>query len=167
MATPKNRKSISSKRPNLCRHKILCSVCTHPQRDEIEREFLSWGSPAKIASEYGLANRAAIYRHAHALNLYQKRTKNLCGALERIIEKVDNVPVNNPTVVIHAVMALEKMRAQGKFKAADDESSRTEPFDCMTLEEYEVYAQSGVLPIWYKNPKEPSGSTSSEGGENA
>jgi hypothetical protein len=155
MANSKSPKSSN-------RHKLLCTVCAHPQRNDIEREFLSWGSPAKIAADYGLANRASIYRHAHALNLHQKRINNLCGPLERIIEKVESVPVNNASVIIQAVIVLAKLRAEGKLEDADDVSSRSELFDCMSIEEYEAYAKDGTLPSWYKK----TGSNGSEGGEN-
>ena len=136
-------------------------------RNDIEREFLSWGSPAKIAADYGLANRAAIYRHAHAMKLYQKRIRNICGALERLIEKVETVPVNNASVIIQAIIVLEKMRAEGKLEDADDMSSRRELFECMSIEEYEAYAKDGTLPSWYKTTKGSSGSSGSEGDENA
>ena len=40
--------------------------------EEIEGDFISWRSPAAIATEYGLADRASVYRHAHALGLFDK-----------------------------------------------------------------------------------------------
>ena len=160
-----NRKSPSSG-SNIRRHKLLCRVCTHPQRDEIEREFISWGSPAKIAADYGLANRAAIYRHAHALKLYEKRNLNLCGALARVIEKVDTVPVN-AAAIMKAIVLLEKMTAEGKVEEVDDKNSRSELFACMNGAELEAYAKDGTLPSWFKEPKKSSSSNGSEGGENA
>ncbi len=54
---------------NLGRHAAECKICAHA-REEIEREFISWRSPATIAKSYKLANRASVYRHAHALGLY-------------------------------------------------------------------------------------------------
>jgi hypothetical protein len=77
----------SSKRPSLGRHRRHCSVCAHAKRAEIEAEFVSWRSPVAIASEYGLADRSSIYRHAHALDLFSKRQRNVRAALEKIIEK--------------------------------------------------------------------------------
>jgi hypothetical protein len=38
--------------------------------------------------EYGLADRASVYRHAHALGLFAKRQRNIPAALEKNIEKV-------------------------------------------------------------------------------
>ena len=47
---------------NLGRHKRNCSVCCHPKLAEMEADFISWRSPAAIAKEYGLADRASVYR---------------------------------------------------------------------------------------------------------
>ncbi len=67
-------------RVSLGRHKRTCSVCGHQQRDEIEAAFVGWRSPAAIAQEYGLADRASVYRSAHALGLFPKRQKNIPGS---------------------------------------------------------------------------------------
>jgi hypothetical protein len=65
------------------RHEYNCSVCSHPQREEIERDFVNWVSPATIAKHYKLANRASVYRHAHALDLFPKRQRNVRAAPKR------------------------------------------------------------------------------------
>ena len=80
-------------------HENNCSVCSHPQREEIERDFVNWGSPATIAKHYKLANRASVYRHAHALDLFPKRQRNVRAALEKIIERAGEVVVTAPAVV--------------------------------------------------------------------
>ena len=74
---------------SLGRHKRACSICAHKQLEEVENAFISWRSPAAIAEEFGLSDRASVYRHAHALGLFQKRQRNIRAALERIIERVD------------------------------------------------------------------------------
>src|SRR5271154_5732497 len=84
---------------NLGRHKRTCSVCAHKQREELESAFISWRSPAAIAEEYGLSDRSSVYRHAHALGLFQKRQKNVRAALERIIEKAGEVEATASAVV--------------------------------------------------------------------
>src|SRR5712691_3362805 len=86
-------------RPNLGRHESGCKVCNHAQRAEIEREFVSWRSPAALAKHYGLKDRTSIYRHAHATGLFATRSKNLKAALERIIERADEVEVTAGAVV--------------------------------------------------------------------
>jgi hypothetical protein len=37
------------------RHGRKCKVCRHPDRDAIERDFLRWHSPDRIAEDYGIA----------------------------------------------------------------------------------------------------------------
>jgi hypothetical protein len=62
---------------NLGRHQSGCKICSHPQREEIERDFITWKSPTPIVKQYGLADRTSIYRHAHALGLFAKRSRNV------------------------------------------------------------------------------------------
>src|SRR5579864_5632819 len=59
----------TSERPNLGRHAANCNVCKHPQRDEIEDEFLAWEPIQRICRSFKLINRSSIYRHARAFNL--------------------------------------------------------------------------------------------------
>jgi hypothetical protein len=44
------------RRASMGRRQRKCPVCHHPQRKEIEQEYLRWRSPAAIAREYGLTN---------------------------------------------------------------------------------------------------------------
>jgi len=74
-------------------------ICSHVQREEIEFAFIGWRSPATIAMEFGLADRASVYRHAHALGLFPKRQRNIRAALGRIIERADSVDVTASAVV--------------------------------------------------------------------
>src|SRR5215831_7433972 len=76
---------------NQGRHAAECKICTHPQRDEIEKDFLNWQSPASIAKQYGLRNRSSVYRHAHAMGPLVKRQRNVRAALEKIIERAGEV----------------------------------------------------------------------------
>src|SRR5271169_6268244 len=97
---------------NLGRHRRNCSICAHPKCSEIEADFVSWRSPEVIAREFGLADRASVYRHAHALGLFPKRQRNVRAALERIIEKAGEVDVTAASVVA-AVQAYSKINATG------------------------------------------------------
>jgi hypothetical protein len=72
---------------NLGRHAAECKICAHGQREDIERDFINWRSPAAIAKSYKLTNRASVYRHAHAYGLFSKRQRNVRAALEKIIER--------------------------------------------------------------------------------
>ena len=99
------------------RHKRACSVCRHEQREEIEAAFIGWRSPAAIAEEFGLADRASVYRHAHALGLFAKRQRNIRAALERIIEKAGEVDVT-ATAVVAAVQAYARSMRLGSGSTA-------------------------------------------------
>jgi hypothetical protein len=88
-----------SQRVSIGRHQRYCCVCSHPEREEIEGEFVAWRSPAAIAIDYGIADRAIVYRHAHALGLFTKRQRNIRAALERIIERAGDVDVTASAVV--------------------------------------------------------------------
>jgi hypothetical protein len=65
---------------------------------EIEQAFVNWNSPIRIAQEYSVT-RDSIYRHACAVNLMEKRRRNVRAALERIIESAGEVEVNAAAVV--------------------------------------------------------------------
>lgn len=140
--------SSRAKPVSLGRHRRNCSVCAHPERLEIEAEFIAWRSPASLAQQYGLADRSSIYRHARALNLLTKRERNLRGALVRIIEKVDDVPVTSGAVVA-AVAALAKINASGQWVDPGERVSVHELFGRMSREELQAYAETGRLPGWF------------------
>ncbi|HKW34451.1 MAG TPA: hypothetical protein VJN92_15680 [Candidatus Acidoferrum sp.] len=137
-----------SKPVNLDRHKRNCTVCAHKKREEIEAEFVAWESPAKLAKDYRLAHRAALYRHAHAFGLFEKRKRNVRAALERLIEKVGDVEVT-ASAVVAAVQAYAKINAQGQWIDRTEHVSLNELFERMTQVELEVYARDGELPGWF------------------
>lgn len=96
------------------RHDRKCSICRHRDRADIERDFLHWYSPRKIADEYGLPHHSAIYRHAHATGLFAQRATNLRIALGPIIEQCMNVSVCADNV-IRAVVAFAHLNDQGEW----------------------------------------------------
>jgi hypothetical protein len=134
---------------SLGRHKRNCSVCGHEQREEIESAFIGWRSPAAIAEEYGLADRASVYRHAHAVGLFLKRQRNIRAALERIIEKAGEVDVT-ASAVVAAVQAYAKINAAGEWIDRTETVSMNDLFDRMSTQELEAYAQTGALPGWFR-----------------
>ncbi|MGB0065597.1 MAG: hypothetical protein WBP85_14235 [Terracidiphilus sp.] len=134
---------------SLRRHQRNCSVCGHQQREGIESAFVGWRSPAAIAEEYGLADRTSVYRHAHALGLFQKRQRNVRAALERIIEKAGEVDVT-ASAVVAAVQAYAKINSAGEWIDKTETTSMNDLFDRMSLLELEAYAQTGALPDWFK-----------------
>jgi hypothetical protein len=137
-----------TKRPSLGRHKRSCSICRHEKRKEIEADFISWQSPATIAREYGLTDRASVYRHAHALGLFGKRQRNVRAALERIIEKAGDFEATAAAVVT-AVQAYSKINAAGQWIERSEHVNVNELFERMTTAELEAYARDGDLPDWF------------------
>ena len=61
-------KNAEPKPVNLGRHESQCLLCQHPQREDIEREWIDWGNTSRLAEEYGLS-RDSLYRHMHAMGL--------------------------------------------------------------------------------------------------
>src|SRR5271167_4888585 len=84
--------------PDPLRHERKCLICNHPDRDAIEEEFLHWHSPAEIASRYDIS-RHAIYRHAHAGNLFAERSGKMRSVLDLIIERADIAKVTGDTII--------------------------------------------------------------------
>lgn len=135
---------------NVERHKRACLVCAHASCDEIEAAFIAWRSPAAIAQEFGLSDRASVYRHAHALGLFEKRRRNVRAALERIIESAGDVDVT-ASAVVAAIAAYTKINAAGEWIDRTETVSLNDLFNRMSASELENYAQTGVLPHWFRS----------------
>jgi len=108
-----------------------------------------------------LADRASVYRHAHALGLFSRRQRNVRAALEKIIEKAGEVDVTAAAVVA-AVQAYSKINAAGQWVDRSEHLNLNELFDRMTQQELEAYAKDGTLPDWFKVTV---GATRMDGGE--
>ena len=141
--------STSNETVSIGRHRRNCAVCAHPERQEIESRFISWQSPGTIAQDFGLADRASVYRHAHAFGLFGKRQRNIRAALERIIERAGDVDVT-ASAVVAAVQAYAKINAAGQWIERTEQVSLNNLFDRMSTQELEEYAQSGTLPKWFE-----------------
>jgi len=136
-----------NKKPvNPGRHEYHCTICSHAQREELERAFLNWNSPSSISKLYSVS-RDSIYRHAHALGLMEKRRRNVRAALEKIIEKAGDVEAS-ATAVVSAVAAYAKINANGQWVERSEHVSLNELFDRMTPQEMEMYAKEGTVPTW-------------------
>ena len=101
--------------PDFSRHSRRCTVCAHPHRDAIEADFVRWRSPNTIANMYGLVDRAALYRHAHATGLFARRKRETCRVLEYILECVETCPITALETVIRATRAYAHMDDQGRW----------------------------------------------------
>jgi hypothetical protein len=85
--------------PKQSRHARRCTVCHHKDRLEIEDDFLHWRPSTEIAAEYDLPDRRAVYRHARATRLYQRRMRNMRVACSHIVEHADRVTPNAKNVL--------------------------------------------------------------------
>ncbi len=103
-------KEKASPRKNLRRHARKCGVCRHPNRKEIEQDFLCWQSPDVIAKAHGIADHSSVYRHAHAVGLFERRNQTLRLALGPIIERAMTVRVT-ADAVIRAVMVCVNLNS--------------------------------------------------------
>jgi len=90
--------------PGLERHRRKCRICRHPDREEMEQEYVEWFKPAGIARHYDVPERA-LYRHFEAVGLVSSRRANLVAALENIVERGAEAPITGSTV-IRAVKAI-------------------------------------------------------------
>ncbi len=136
------------KRPLPRRHEAGCRVCAHPEREQIESAWCAWANTSKLAKQYSLS-RDSLYRHCHALSLFERRGRNLKGALEKIIEQADSVTVNAGAVV-QAIQAYAKINSAGQWVDRTEQINLNELFERMTREELEAYAQDGTLPDWFR-----------------
>ena len=151
---------LQRKSVNPGRHAAECKVCSHSEREEIERDFINWRSPGAIAKQYGLKNRASVYRHAHALGHFPKRQRNVRAALEKIIERAGEVEVN-AAAVVSAVSAYARINAAGQWVDRSEHIDLNHLFDKMSAAELEEYAREGKLPGWFTSIME--GATSTNG----
>jgi hypothetical protein len=166
MASSKNLKEISSEKSNFNRHKSHCKICAHPQREEIERAYIDWVSPAQIAAEFKLRDRSCIYRHAHALNLVALRDRNSRALLHRYLERADEAPVTAGGVM-QAITLLGRLNARGELVEPDEQESFEDQLAKMHPDEREAYAKDWTLPSWCSRPNDTKSPQGSGGNENA
>ena len=146
---------------NRGRHEYRCTVCLHPRRVEIEQEWVAWGNTGRIAKQYHVS-RDSLYRHAHAMDLFPKRQRNIRKALERIIEQAETVDVN-ASAVVAAIQAYAKINNSGQWVEHVQGTNMNELFDRMTKEELDAYARDGSLPQWFSTAAGATATDSQEG----
>jgi len=105
--------SVAQSGNPLFAHESRCSICCHEERDAIEEEFLHWDSPFNTAKYYDVSERA-IYRHAHALNLFEVRDRKLRFALGNIIERADLISMT-PDAILKAIHAFARVNSRGEW----------------------------------------------------
>ena len=109
-----NNNIVNSPVPELERHQRKCAVCRHPEREAIEEAFLHWHSPNQIASDHDL-EEASIYRHAHAIGLFDRRDNNLRFVLANFMERVNEIQVVTPAAIVRALRAYGCISKTGQW----------------------------------------------------
>jgi hypothetical protein len=104
----------SSALPDLERHARKCAICHHPDRADLEVDFLDWRNADLIKNEYDLPNYHTIYRHARALGLYERRRENLRFAAELLIEHADQAQPDANTI-LRAIHACARINDRGEW----------------------------------------------------
>ena len=113
----------------LRRHQAQCSICQHPQRQEIEEAWMNWANTTLLAKDYHVS-RDAVYRHMRALDLFKVREKRVKLIYEKILERLDMVSVNGATLLAALrdyTALLEKEKAERGSTGASQEVSELEP----------------------------------------
>jgi hypothetical protein len=96
------------------RHERLCSICHHPDRDAIEEAFLQWQRACDIHREFKLPSRTTVYRHAHAVGLFEQRARALRFVLENIMEE-SSACAPSADSIIRAVRAYSCLDDRGRW----------------------------------------------------
>ena len=140
---------------SLGRHQAQCSICSHPQCEEIEEKWINWGCTTLLADHYEVS-RYAIYRHMSALDLCKERQKRVKFVYEKMIERLDIAQVNGATILaaLKDYIALcEREEAKQASALAPQEVSRP-----LSENEPEVLAKDEPLPE-EATPNSPEGET--------
>jgi hypothetical protein len=102
--------------PDFSRHARRCCICSHPDRDAIEGEFIRWASPRRLAKDYHIADRVSLYRHAHATGLFPRRKREFARVLEDILECVEHSSLEESAdVIIRAARVYAHLDENGNW----------------------------------------------------
>jgi hypothetical protein len=124
--------------PDFSRHPRRCTICSHPDRDAIEGDFIRWRSPDQIARDYHLADRASVYRHAHYAGLFQRRKRQVALVLESFLESAESCPIEAADMIIRATRLYVRINEHGEWV----EAPRTQYFITGTMDSTEPSATS-------------------------
>jgi len=102
--------------PDFNRHARRCIICSHPDRDAIEGDFIRWASPTRLARDYHIADRVSLYRHAHATGLFARRRREFARVLEDILECVEHTSLEKTSdVIIRAARVYAHLDENGQW----------------------------------------------------
>jgi hypothetical protein len=101
--------------PDFGRHARACRICSHPDRDAIEGDFIRWQSPGAIAENHKIADRSSIYRHAHATGLFARRRREFARVLENILQRVEYTRTDWAGVIVSAARVYAHLDDRGRW----------------------------------------------------
>jgi hypothetical protein len=104
--------------PDFSRHPRRCTICSHPDRDAIEGDFVRWRSPDQIAKDYHSADRVSVYRHAHYAGLFQRRKREVARVLESFLESAASCPIEAADMIIRATRLYVRLNEHGEWVEA-------------------------------------------------
>jgi hypothetical protein len=107
--------AIPSPPPDLARHARKCAVCSHPDRDAIEGDFVRWAALERIAERYKISDRSTLYRHAHATGLFVRRKQELGRVLESILEASETCTLDTADLIIRAARLYTHLDDYGRW----------------------------------------------------
>ena len=113
-AATQNSRATRRSAAALARHRRKCAICRHPQREQIEDDFIRWHDPWEIVNDYELPSRSCLYRHVEAHGLLARRRRNLRGVAERILENVDSAVIT-ASAVLHAMRLFAHITEDGQW----------------------------------------------------
>jgi len=128
--------------PDFSRHPRRCTICSHPDRDAIEGDFIRWRSPGEIAKEYHIADRVSVYRHAHYAGLFQRRKREVARVLESFLESAHSCPIEAADTIIRATRLYVRLNEHGEWV----EAPRTQYLITGSLESTEPSAPQPTHP---------------------
>lgn len=126
---------------NIARHSTQCTICKHPQKQEIEARYLAFVSVLHVADEFKVSDDAVL-RHADYFGLSDQRVSDTEKVLKNVIARgfAQHKEIA-PTIAMAAVQELNKM--QGKLKAPE-----THPNDVARNKREELkrwFEEQGIL----------------------
>ncbi|HEY4948914.1 MAG TPA: hypothetical protein VIH88_01145 [Candidatus Acidoferrales bacterium] len=104
--------------PDFSRHPRRCTICSHPDRDAIEGDFIRWCSPDQIARDYHIADRVSVYRHAHYAGLFRRRKREVARVLESFLESAASCPIEAADMIIRATRLYVRLNEHGEWVEA-------------------------------------------------
>lgn len=99
---------------HIARHEAQCAVCKSPRRKELDAEYMSGGSPIRLAQTYGFG-KDSVYGHVIATGLRKKRFEDTLGCLTRLIEYGENL-MDAKSLDINASTIAQAVRIMAEIK---------------------------------------------------